>query len=586
MESDFCYRDNPGGRKSDVSRRLRTQTLTSLGVPGSPNSAWLQETVTKSPRSFFLHHDLFSGAYDMTASTYTRLHVSPFNPDLLPIVVGPSLAEIAENISFQTIDTFPENNYGFIDLPELDARALISRLNGAILKGRKMKVEMARPKKRSHDGVHEAATGQSKSHKKAKKEKKSNKDEGLLDGYELPAGRKVKRGWTEPRLEEPTRSKHKDKKKSKHQAPSQYTDKEEMLFRTKLPPNKKHPDTTTESNRKTRRKHGGETVVHEFKNTDIQPDFIRDAVSSARTAEYVDQVGWVDEKGKVVEVTLSLISQKKPHKADDLRVGMPIPTEAKILGEQSSFHKPTAFKDTLDAAVSDDRVHADLQEDGTSHTDTSSPLSGADSDSESNEEHTKPEAQNKPQTKSPTNPETPHKVHPLEALFKKPKLRDSQHSAKPSLEIETTFSFFDQSAPATAAADDDNDDDDDDDELPPMPATPFTSLDMHSRGVRSAAPTPDTAHPSRFASFANELAAGPAGDRSDKGATIEPVDGDASDDAPIPGPEQSGERPESDFEKRFWAERGQNSRAWKTRRRAAIKEQRQQENRLRRPRNW
>jgi len=44
----------------------------------------------------------------MTTSVLTRLHISPLNPDLLPIVLGSSLANSAENISYQTIASFSD----------------------------------------------------------------------------------------------------------------------------------------------------------------------------------------------------------------------------------------------------------------------------------------------------------------------------------------------------------------------------------------------------------------------------------------------------------------------------------------------
>lgn len=503
-----------------------------------------------------------------------RLHITPLDANLLPTVLGPTLAKTAENISYHSIPTFPENDYGFIDLPETDAKNLISKLNGAILRGKKMKVEQARSKKRSHDVVEETVSLPDQSQKKAKKPKKDIQDD-VLTGHLLSPDRKVKRGWTEPKSDGSARSKSKDKKQkkdSKHQAPSQYTEGEELLFRTKLPPNKEHLDTTTQrkSEKKTGRK--PETIVHEFQRTEIQPDFVRDTASSGQAAEYVDHVGWVDRKGEVLEQAPSSNSKMKPNAAEGLRIGIPAPNGAKTSDKQPKSPQSTSSDDTSDSATTGNHPVPNVQEDVTSDSDiSSSSSSGSDTDAGSNQD---PEAEQETRSTPPGSGQpslqTPQKVHPLEALFKRPKQPVGQEIAKPSLEIETSFSFFDQSAA------------DADDELPPMPATPFTSHDLRSREIRSAAPTPDTAHPSRFTSFASALASRP-GKGQLKDETTQEVLGNASD---VPASDQSGERAQSDFEKRFWAERGQNNRAWKSRRKAALKEQRQKENRLRRPRNW
>lgn len=514
----------------------------------------------------------------MIDPTSMRLHITPLNANLLPTVLGPTIAKAAENISFHSIETFPENDYGFIDLPDTDAKALISKLNGAILKGKKMKVEKARSKKRSH-GVDEEdnAANTDQSRKKTKKSARNTED-GVLPGHQLATGRKVKRGWTEARSDEHIRSGSKDKKKkkdSKRQPPSQYTEKEELLFRTKLPPNKEHLDTVTKKKSEKKSKRNVETVVHEFQRNDIQPAFIRDTASSSQAAEYVDQVGWVDEEGKVIEKVPSSISssRNKLHKSEGLKIGIPLPHGAKRSDKQLESSESASTEGTSDSAISRDIPEPNSQDDTSSDSGTSSSPSGssASSSAGSGEElEAAKEARNTPPASDQISLETPQKVHPLEALFKKPKAPIGQEVAKPSLEIETSFSFFDHSAA------------DDDDELPPMPATPFTSHDLHSRGVRSAAPTPDTAHPSRFAGFASALANLPVKDQLED----EAIEKNLGSDSKVPVSEQSGERTQSDFEKRFWTERGQNNRAWKTRRKTALKEQRQKENRLRRPRNW
>lgn len=524
----------------------------------------------------------------MTTSVPTRLHITPLNASLLPTVLGPHLTKVAENISFQTVDNFPENNYGFVDLPETEAKTLVTKLNGAILKGRKMKVEKARAKKRSHDAVQQdTAAEQEKSQRKSKKSKKDKDAEnGVLEGYQLPADRKVKRGWTEPKSDERTRHKAKSKdkektKKSKRQAPSQYTEKEELLFRTELPPNKQYLDqdskskSRNKSKSKDKQKSNTETVVHEFQRTEIQPAFVRDTASSGRAAEYIDNVGWVDENGHVVETAASSSSRKNPTSAESRRIAVPKSDGAKISDMQDE-HAETASSGSSSSSAIDDEDVDNVQEiDATSDSASTSSASRVDPDSESDKDHEEDgqEARSAPHSDEQVGLETPQKVHPLEALFKRPHPPAGQEAAKPSLEIETSFSFFDQSA---ADADADADDD-----LPPMPATPFTSNDMRSRGVRSAAPTPDTAHPSRFTGFAGLMATRLSREQSVEDGKLNTV----GNDQILPASENS-DRAQSDFEKRFWAERGQNNRAWKSRRKTALKEQRQKENRLRRPRNW
>ena len=106
----------------------------------------------------------------MTAPTLTRLHVTPLDHDLLPAVLGSRLVKVAQNISFHQIQTFPESNYGYLELPSADAQALQKKLHNAILRGKKMKIEEARPKKRRHEEV-EQAEPKSKSRKKSKDEK-------------------------------------------------------------------------------------------------------------------------------------------------------------------------------------------------------------------------------------------------------------------------------------------------------------------------------------------------------------------------------------------------------------------------------
>lgn len=502
-----------------------------------------------------------------------RLHITPLNQALLPVVLGPVLAKSAENISYQTTETFPENDYGFVDLPHHDAKKLITKLNGAILKGKKMKVEEARPKKRSRETADDEEG--SKPEKSRKKSKKERKVTNVLEGHELPADRKVKRGWTEPKLGKSSSSKKdksKDKdKKSKSRTPSKYSEKQELLFRTNLPPNK-HDLSTARKDKKGKKKDTAQTVIHEFEKTALQPSFLRGTTTAGRATQYVEHVGWIDDKGDVVEKEPPHLKRKRPAKAEGLKINIPSPSKAEKVSTPSEHQQPRSNIAPSSSPGSDVSTASDtseregVQNDETSSsgiTSSSASSTGLESEAESAQEESLQPSQLVTQAAT----ETPPKVHPLEALFKKPNPPTGNDAAKPSLEVETSFSFFGQAA-------------EENDELPPMPNTPFASQDMYSRGVRSAAPTPDTAHPSRFTSFASALAAHTQDLSSDE--DLGDADAAHRPDIPVQQPEKRGE---SDFEKRFWAERGPNNRAWKASKRAALKEQRQQQNRLRRPRN-
>lgn len=498
-------------------------------------------------------------------TTTIRLHITPLRPDLLPTVLGARLLSSAQNISYHAIETFPENSYGFVELPEVDAKKLILKLNGAILKGRTMKVEEARQSKRSRKHAPEIELDVEEQ-PPAKKVKKSKKDVNVLAGHELEEGRKVKRGWTDSSLEKSKGKKSKDKKekKVKHQTGSKFTEKDELIFRTTVPPNKQDLDTTKKRS-KAKKDNTSPTLVHEFEKTAIQPKFLREAAQiKSKSTEFVDGKGWVDQDGHVIEEEPSTVrrsKQKNPKGLNiDLHPTQDVTTTQKSLIEEANS-SPTAEDEEQGhrTRVKPRTLLPDVEDTSSSGTSSSEEDVNTESESEA------------PQNSSPQiekaldTPTTPPAVHPLEALFKKPKPGPTNDAAKPSLEIETSFSFFDRT------------NDEVEDDLPPMPMTPFTSQDINSRNLRSAAPTPDTAHPSRFANFAAALSSRQSSDEGE-----DPPIATGQDD--LQKSNSSLQKPQSEFEKRFWAERGQNNRAWKARSRTARKEQRQNENRLRRTR--
>jgi len=132
------------------------------------------------------------------------------------------------------------------------------------------------------------------------------------------------------------------------------------------------------------------------------------------------------------------------------------------------------------------------------------------------------------------------------------------------------------------------------------PTTPFTQRDIEWRGLRSAAPTPDTAGLGRRFSFDWRKNSQEADDDEDMGdvdslaeqrlsqntranakaklaEVAEEDEEDEEENAAAAGGKE--EKPESEFKKWFWENRGDLNRAWKKRRRDALKAKRHSENR-------
>lgn len=476
----------------------------------------------------------------------------------------------------------------------MEADKIKKKLNGSILKGKKFKVDTARPKKRSRDEdeVDTAPQKSSSERKSSKKSKKLKAGEEVLDGYELPTDRQVKRGWTESadskqerRKEEKKKKKSKDEKSAKSQAKSKYTEKAECLFRTKLPPNKTSADEATETKAKKKsKKSAQETVVHEFSKTVTHPSFLRSGdEQSAPTVGFEEGKGWVDEAGNVKETASDRI------RSDKYRPGQVPGAKEKrkaakfVKDEVASPKKATSQKTKAVEEVKSDEESEDwTSSSGESSsdedsTDSESDQESTDSSAESNDssssdddtsvrskkrEQEKVVSESKPavdQTASSAvddNPPPPQTVHPLEALFKRPP--PGAPEAKPETEGHAPFSFF---------AQDDIESEEEVEDKPTEPHTPFTKRDLQDRGLRSAAPTPDTALIGRGINWKTTGRPDPM-DIDDETLLNTPVP------KPAPGPKE-----DSEFTKWFWENRGDNNRAWKRRRREAAKEQRQRENR-------
>ncbi|KIX09983.1 uncharacterized protein Z518_01064 [Rhinocladiella mackenziei CBS 650.93] len=499
---------------------------------------------------------------------FMRLHITPFSPDLLHAVVGPNLLSTVSNISYHTIQTFPENNYGYLELPTMEAEKVKKKLHGTILKGKKMKIEEARPKKRRRveEAVEEPAkdgtiTGA----------KKTKKDRNVISGHELPLDRKVKRGWTESS----STISGKMSKGKKPSSTSKFSDKNELLFRTKLLPNKAEPVSAARKGKGKKKKSNDEYVVHEFEKSTIQPSFLREDVGWCikGNLEYVEGQGWIDETGRTVEKESERILKKREAMKSANNTNR---QEAKHPDQDCGVS--TSSNDDDDEEKSDQDLQETRLPPAEADDETSSSGSSSDSPSDSKSDvETGASASERDRAYSASasddKPNREPDVHPLEALFKKPSKPTSQDIAKPTLEVTTSFSFFESG---------NNDDIDEDTSIP---GTPFSSQDLRMRGLRSAAPTPDTAHPSRFNGYGSSCL--PGDDELEEDGHDQDAEAAPSDQSKGYQPlSETPSRKQSEFEKKFWENRADNNRAWKLRRRTVLKEKRQRQNKSQRPKNW
>lgn len=575
---------------------------------------------------------------------FVRLHITPFDAELVKVVLPASVLPVARNISYHTIETFPENRYGFVELPEADAEKLKKKLNGATLKGCKMRIEKARPEARieptgEEEQVPEKKRKSSKEGKDGSKKRKREID--VLEGVALH-DRQVKRGWTETptttkkkaRKDKDSKDKEKNKEKEKRKRPkSKYTEGEECLLKTKLPPNTMKNLAPGELEHKKRSKKKGssrEVVIHEFEKTTKFPSFLKASVATDRkkATEYVEGKGWVDEEGNVVEEVKEKEKPKAPQRqkkapkpkpepeeseddstsssgtssegtsseddseeeseeesGEEVTAGAKVqaegtpkvtpPAASKVDGEEKDDDSDTSSDGSSDddSSESEDSDEEEEQPSKAAEKETPKPSSKA-SGSKSTPGSTKPLAIKIPPPKTPTNVE----VHPLEALYKRPKPDGNEPT---SVTKDEPFSFFgggeedeeeqsSETAPATA------------------PMTPFTRQDFEWRHTRSAAPTPDTAHPSRMrfwgASPEKDLDMG-EGDAADEQEEEEDEEereeegyGEGEDGESPAGGKHSAT---TDFQKWFWENRRDLNKSWMTRRKTAAKEKRHRENKAR-----
>lgn len=523
------------------------------------------------------------------APPYVRLHVTPLDADLLKVFLSSALLPKARNISYHTLDTFPDKRYGYLELPSEDADKLRKKLNGSILRGVKIRIERAKPSRIPEPLGDEAMAKELKdkrvkddAHPAKDKSKKRKRDNDEISGIVFDNDRKVKRGWTtadEPKEKRSKKDKKDSKDKKKKQERSKYTDHAECLVKTILPVNAVlSAEDDTGSKRKKKGKFR-EVVVHEFEKTTKFPTFLKTTVSSGPSKpplEFVEGKGWVDEDGNVVEAVT--VTPPPP----TFRISAPKNVE------QSESKSESSSNDSSSGEESDSDSESDSPSSPTKAASTpnhkaqpkpsptpqhnSSPLPSTLSP-----ELSRPKSPNSVKSLAikipPATPSEPKTIHPLEALYKR-----SQHTDDETAEGGTEskgFSFF-------GGGDGDNDNEDAGaaaDGLQ-IPMTPFTRQDFEIRGIRSAAPTPDTAHPTggRFKPW----------DEDDE----DMEDDGGHEDSLREGSEQpgafttrpgvpEGDKPASDFQKWFWENRGDLNRSWKKRRKTAGKEKRYRENRAR-----
>lgn len=551
--------------------------------------------------------------------TSVRLHITPLKPDLLKLYLAPSILSLAKNVSYHVVETFPEKGYGYIELPEAEAQKIRKKLNGTTLRGAKVRIEMAKSEKRKAREEADAAKDQAEAERPSKrvKKEKRKKELGVLEGAELENDRKVKRGWTEPPTKgkkERKEKKDKDKiKEQKHeQKKSKYTKEPEMLFKAKLTPvaaaevarTEKKKDKKEKKDKKSKSK-SREVVVHEFEKNTKTPSFLKETkVTSEKkpAVEYVNGQGWVDEDGNVVEPETGKARNRRVLELVD----MPVETEPQKTSASPKAAKEGKKKAKATPPPSSSESEADVDE-------SSVVSSSSEDESASESEAEESEAEPAPSTPATTvngskttelvetTDAAEKEVHPLEALFKRAKPSPGTldlSTPKRLTPINTSFSFFENDEPMADA-----DADAPGQVVENPPTTPFTQRDLEWRGLRSAAPTPDTAAIGRRFSFdwrkgsqeadddeeeddddmgdaeaEQQLSNNTKANASNKrlpGVTEEDEEEDAAADATEKGAE---EKPESEFRKWFWENRGDLNRSWKKRRRDALKAKRHTEN--------
>ncbi|ODA82187.1 hypothetical protein RJ55_00693 [Drechmeria coniospora] len=547
-----------------------------------------------------------------------RLHITPFDAELFKVIIPTALQPSAHNVSYHTLETFPEKRFGFVELPRMDADKLKNKFHGSTLRGSKIRIEKARAEERVEP------TGE-RTEKKRKKvmddtegTKKRKRDRNVVEGVTLK-DRKVKRGWTESveekRAKRKKGSKDKEKKGEKRKRPiSKYTDQEECLLKVKVPANAMANLSAVEGQRKRKKGKSCEITVHEFEKTTKFPSFLKNTVPETNrksATDFVEGEGWMDEDGNLVEKV-----KPRPKAAASTRKES---NNARTVVEESDDSTSSSGSETSSEEEDSDageskgglangggpQGKSPLESGSKSESEPESESeSGSESDSESEDsgdigddntlaepdqlttqlsvlkaDRSRPMSagsSNSLSIKIPT-PATPSAsaktVHPLEALYKRSKADGSEMDTAEAPGQKAAFSFFD------AGSDVEEDEDDEADKAAvTAPMTPFSRQDFERRTVRSAAPTPDTAHPSRMKNF------WPSQEEEEDGGNTANGDGDdgeeeeeEEDDNEEQAPGRSSQD-KSDFQSWFWKNRSDLNKSWMTQRKAAAKEKRHRKN--------
>ncbi|KAG5974286.1 hypothetical protein E4U58_003263 [Claviceps cyperi] len=562
-----------------------------------------------------------------SCNTHTRLHITPLDQDLLKVVLPASVLPQARNISLHTLETFPEKRYGYVDLPEADAEKLRKRLNGTTFKGVKMRIEKARPMpvQEPEDADAVAAADARKERKKRKAEEardgasKRRRDLNVVEGV-LLKDRKVKRGWTESTdskvRSKRSKDKHADKDKEKHKTKrlkSKYTDQDECLLKTRLPPNVAANLPASEAHKKKKTKNKSlarQITVHEFEQTTTFPSFLKHVVPERQgkePVEFVQGKGWVDEDGALVEAVQckdkggdvrggSKNKKEKKQKEEIVEPDSDDENDTSSSGTSSDEDKDededtrmsVADTPTKSAIASPQKETQSLRNDtvstsarpssSSSSSSSSASSSASSSSSSSDDDDDTPEDQLQPQQEQDQEHQTNLTLdipatkipHPLEALYKR---EITTTTTTTPAKAPTPFSFFthdaeetpDSPEPHTAAV--------------PAPATPYTRQDLEYRNLRSAAPTPDTANPARRRAFWAPDHGQEEDYEEDYNEEGEEEEEEEEGGGAGKGDAQGGEA--GDFQSWFWQNRRELNQAWMNRRKTAAKERRHRENKAR-----
>lgn len=511
-----------------------------------------------------------------TARSFCRLYISPFCPALYTVVLPAAAQKLVANLSYHSIPNFPEKPFAYLDLPTEEAQKLRRKFNSTILRGKKMRVEEARIDTKKKKRVEEAGGGEPHYIPASpQRPKKRKAEDGILQGIELPEERHVKRGWTQD-----AQDKRKDKRPS-----SAKSEKSQMLFRAKIPPNAiSNVDSKEKKKQEKQTKTSPMTLeLTEYAKTTKYPTFLRNSGAKREgigPLSFVDGKGWIDRLGAVIEPVSTRQAKTVRYSINDMDNNSK--SKSPMNGAAESILRPEARSINSD---SDSDRNSEVS--SASGSDTASSSASTSSSERSRNTSVQndtstipaPEIFTLPSTANANSPELlhelpheppgvtqPKEIHPLEALYKKRKTDDSapQSTEPRTAPIKTVFSFFE-----TEENEGLNENDPNDVEFA-VPQTPFTKRDLESRTMRSAAPTPDTAAPQgRFRAPWDAV----------EGTEDDDIGGQSTMGAPSSVKRnalQSGsqERPTTAFEQHFWKEQGGYNRSWKARRREAQKEQR------------